>query len=258
MSELAGTNNEQVPSDSPWGEEYLKDVPEFAGERKFVNLEDIANLCSFDNTMIFGHGTATAGNGHEIVESIFEGGVKGFTSIGKVASETIDNDEVLGSTDITDTACCLWGSANGELDFSKLREKLQNWPHRNPKNIILMRFPTEYFNYSDMADEKTEAYFTVHENEVGRPTHYVDRRFVIGNYDTETGKVEINPNFEPNISGEFKQELDERLKKAQEETAARHKKIEESGPFAFSRSNSEPESTPNEAAADIDESDWIF
>jgi hypothetical protein len=260
MSELAKTNYEQAPNDSPWGEDYLKDVPEFAGERKIVDLEDIANLCSFENAAIYGHGTATAGNGHEIVESIFDGGVRGFTSEGSIASENIESDGVLGSTDITDTARSLWTSDLGELDFSKIREKLNNWPHRNPKNIILMRLPLEYYSLSAYdSHEKTEAYFVVHSNEAGRPTYYIDRRFIIGNYDTETGKVEISPHFEPNISGSFKQELDDKFQKVQDRVEARNREIEESRPFILDRDYSdEPEDTIGEIPTDISESDSVF
>lgn len=250
--------NEQS-GNSIWGEEYLKDVPEFAGEKKFIRLEEIANLCSFDNTMICGHGTASSGNGHEIIESIFNEGVKGFESLGSMIGENRKN-EVVGSTDLTDNTVGLWSSMEGELNFQKLKEQLDNWPHRNAKNVILMRLPIEYYHpYTEVGSERTQAYFTEHADKNGQATNYIDKRFIIGNYDAETGNVELNPHFEPNISGDFKKELDERLKEVQEQTRKRHEAIDENGSFGFTQNNmndNKSENGPNNTIAEWDNTDW--
>ncbi|MBR3132417.1 hypothetical protein IKG33_03360 [Candidatus Saccharibacteria bacterium] len=225
MNEIIVSDTEQQNSNSAWGEEYLKSVPEFAGEKKLVNLEEIANLCSFENTMICGHGTATAGDGHEIVESIFDEGVMGFASDQATPDE---NTGAIGSTDLTDNTVTLWSSlTDSKLDFSKMKGQLDNWRHRDAKNIILMRFPADYYHVNTLVpDERTKAYFTIHKDQNGLLRNYVDRRFIIGNYSTDTGQVELNPHFEPDISGDFKKELDERLTKAQEQTENRYKAYE--------------------------------
>lgn len=259
MNETISSNAEQQNDNSPWGEEYLKSVPEFAGERKFVKLEEIANLCSFDNTMINGHGTASAGNSHEVIESIFDEGVKGFESLGSMVGMDRGN-EAVGSTDLTDNTVGLWSSMEGELDFQKMKEKLDNWPHRGAKNIILMRFPIDYYHtYTEVADERAQAFFTEHNDKNGQATNYIDRRFIIGNYDAETGQVELNPNFEPNITGDFKKELDERLAKVQEQTKKRHEAFDEKNPFGFTHTNmeeSEPDDNMDDAVDDWGDADW--
>ena len=260
MNEAILSNMEQQNDSSPWGEEYLKSVPEFAGERKFVKLEEIANLCSFDNTMISGHGTASAGNSHEIVESIFDEGVKGFESLDNMASMDRGN-EVVGSTDLTDNTVTLWSSSmGGELDFQKMKEKLDNWPHRGAKNVILMRFPIDYYHtYTEVPSERTQAYFTEHNDKNGQATNYIDKRFIIGNYDAETGQVELNPNFEPDVTGDFKKELDERLAKVREQTKKRHEAFDENNPFGFTRTDtegSESEDKIDDAVDDWDDADW--
>lgn len=259
MSETISSNAEQQSGNSAWGEDFLRDVPEFAGEKKFVNLEEIANLCSFDNTMIYGHGTASAGNGHEIVESIFDEGVKGFESLGSMLGENRD-EKVVGSTDLTDNTVGLWSSMEGELDFTKMKEKLDNWPHRNAENIILMRFPIEYYHgYTEVGSERTQAYFTEHKDKNGQATNYIDRRFIIGNYNAATGQVELNPHFEPDISGDFKKELDERLRKVQEQTERRHNAIDETNPFGFANDNLDENVSENNADdtfTEWDDTDW--
>ena len=255
MGESIKSDKEQVPNDSAWGEDYLKSVPEFAGEKKFIGLEEIANLCDFDNTMICGHGTASAGDGHEVIEDIFEEGVKGFESLSNMVGENRRN-EVVGSTDLTDNTIGLWSSMEGGLDFSKMKEYLDNWPHRNAKNIILMRFPIEYYHaYTEVGGERTQAYFIEHEDKQGQPTHYIDRRFIIGNYDAETGQVELNPHFEPNISGDFKKELDERLRAVREQTERRHEAIKKEGLLRF-KHNTEPKDSGVKYYADEDVSVW--
>ena len=226
LNETFSPNTEQQDGSSAWGEDYLKSVPEFAGERKFINLEEIMNLCDFNNTMICGHGTASSGDGHETVESIFDEGVKGYESLGSLIDEG-RSDKVVGSTDLTDNVVGLWSSMEGEPNFQTIKETLDDWPHRKSRNVILMRFPLAYYHtYTEVSEERTQAYFTEHKDKNGQPTNYIDRRFIIGNYDAQTGKVELNPHFEPNISGDFEKELEERFKKVREQTKRRHEALD--------------------------------
>ena len=99
----------------------------------------------------------------------------------------------------------------------------------------------------------------MHNDKNGQATNYIDRRFIIGNYDAETGLVELNPYFEPDITGDFKKELDERLAKVQEQTKKRHEAFDEKNPFGFTHTNmeeNEPDDTTDAAVDDWDDADW--
>ena len=255
MSEFA--KDAEAQSDgSAWGAEYLKSVPEFAGEKKFIKLEELADFCNLENSMIFGHGTASSGNGHEVVESIFEEGIKGWESGGSIASED-RGDEAVGSTDLTNNSIILWNSIEGEPNFDKMKGELDNWSHRSAENVILMRLPVDYYHMeTDVAPERTQAYFTQHEDKDGQLTNYLDRRLIIGNYNAKTGVVEINPHFEAELSEEFKEELAGRLAEVQEQTKKRHEE-QENNPFGL-RTNEAPETDETASAewANLDASDW--
>ena len=209
-----------------WGK--LKHVPfnnkESAAERKFVKLEDLEPILNIEETCIFGHGTASAGNGHDVVDSIFADGMKGFQSLDSTASESMNLDEVVGSTKISDTAKPIYAFEKGQESGSlaKLKEKLDHWKHRDSSNIILIRLPFKYFNmYSGDEGEKDAPFFIQKRDDSGQMRNYLDPRFIIGNYNRETSLVELNEQFENEMSDEFQKEMDQRLMKAQEETNAR-------------------------------------
>ena len=236
-------------TEMPSFEEHMQKNSTKNGEKaNFARIEDLNSLYDFENSAIFGHGTASAGNGHEVIESIFEEGVKGFESLGNMVGEDRD-DEISGSTDISDNTVGLWSSDEGELEPAKLRNHLDHWEHRNAKNIILLRFPLAYFNMSEISSERAKAFFTVHEDKNGHLCNYIDRRFIIGNYSTDTGLIELNEHFEPEINGDFKVELDERLKRAKDETKERH---EEFGKLYARHNNGAPEAE-GESADDMEE-----
>ena len=98
-------------------------------------------------------------------------------------------------------------------------------------------------------NSSAKAFFTVHEDKNGHLCHYIDRRFIIGNYSTDTGLIELNEHFEPEINGDFKVELDERLKRAKDETKERH---EEFGKLYARHNNGAPEAE-GESADDMEE-----
>ena len=221
-------NNESAPTGNPNYDKWAsigKEVPFSGGEKQeqepaYIKLEDIGNICSLENCTISGHGTGSAGDGHEVVESIFKEGVKGFESLGSIAA--INRDEITGSTDMSDNTVGLWSSGGEAINVEKLKDKLDHWPHRGAKNIILMRFPHEYFNVmTDQQREKDAPFFTVHEDPSGQKHNYIDNRFILGNYNVDTGMVELNEAFQPEIEGDFKKEMEERLEQAKAKTEAR-------------------------------------
>lgn len=236
-----------------------KEVP-FAGaqpeteqnEAKFVKLEDLEDVCSLDNCVIYGHGTGSSGDSHEIVESIFHQGIKGYESLGNMVGED-RNDKISGSTDISDQAVGLWASQDGKFSSNDLEEKLNHWPHRESKNIILIRLPEDYFHsMTNIRSEMSRPFYTVHEDESGHRSHYLDRRFILGNYNTETGLVELNNDFEPEITGDFKIEMDNRLASVKAETAARQAEFDQQDMPGIGH----PDSRPDEVGRDLGEFDF--
>lgn len=237
MENLSQNTGENALSESqeqnPW-EKIAQEVTFAGGEKienepKFIKLEELEKFCPLDNCILYGHGTGSSGNGHEVVDSIFSEGLKGFEPLGSMIGEN-RGQEISGSTDLSNNAIGLYASGEEAFDSSKLKDKLDNWPHRGAENIILMRLPQEYFHiYTNNPAERTEAFYTVHEDENGHKNHYLDRRLIFGNYNKNTGMVELNEHFEPEISDKFKKELDTRLKLVQEKTEKRNRAIEENG-----------------------------
>ena len=242
------------------GFQNLADEVPFAGaqseveqnETKFIKLEELSDICPLGNCIIYGHGTGSSGDGHEIVESIFHEGLKGYESLGDMIGENRE-DKVSGSTDILDQAVGLWASQEGKLDSDSLKEKLNHWKHRESKNIILIRLPQEYFHLmTSVQREKSKPFYVVHEDAAGHKNHYLDHRFILGNYDTETGLVELNDSFEPEITGSFKTEMDDRLAAVQAETAARQAKFEQQSIPGIEYSNTQS----NQAVSDLGDFDF--
>lgn len=240
-----------------------KEVP-FAGaqpevessEAKFIKLEELGDICSLENCAIYGHGTGSSGDSHEVVESIFHEGLKGFESLGNMIGENRD-EKVSGSTDILDQAVGLWASQEGELDSTSLKEKLNHWKHRESKNIILVRLPQEYFHsMTGVRGEMSKPFYTVHEDTSGHKNHYLDPRFILGNYDTETGLVELNDNFEPEITGDFKAEMDDRLASVKSETATRQAKLEQQAMPGIDNSGNISSDQAHSDLSDLDFDTW--
>lgn len=247
MEKLPQNTGESALSENqeqnPW--ENIAQEVSFAGgekienEPKFIKLEELEKVCPLDNCILYGHGTGSSGNEYKIVESIFNEGLKGFESLSNMISENRDQ-EISGSTNLSNNAIGLYASGEGAFDSSKLKDKLDNWPHRGSENIILMRLPQEYFHiYTNNPAERTEAFYTIHEDENGHKNHYLDRRLIFGNYNKNTGMVELNEYFESEISDKFKNELDARLKSVQEKTEERNNAIEKNG-VRFYYGNVEP------------------
>lgn len=179
-------------------------------------------MIPLEDCAIYGHGTGSSGDDHAVVESIFQDGLKGWEAGGSKFADKASSkhpEEIFGSTDLNNTAAALWDSSSSQ-ELREIRPAL-NSSHRGSRNVILMRLPHEYFNQLGDPHERTKPFFTVHEDDTGHPYNYVDRRLIIGNYDNQTGKIELNDYFEPEIEGDFKAELDQRLSEAKQKTEAR-------------------------------------
>ena len=173
-------------------------------EAKFINLEELDDFCSWDNCIFRGHGTGRSGDAHEVVDSIFREGIRGNH----------------GKTDIFEISS---GLPYPQDQSEELKAKLDNWQHYDSKNIILVRLPAEYFTE---AGYSYEPYFTAKQNADGKDIYYLDSRFILGNYNTETGLVELNDKFEPEITGDFRVEMDNRCASIKAATAAQQAEFE--------------------------------
>lgn len=216
--------------DGQTGWDTTQDV-KFAGEqrgteRDFVKFEDLEPLFDDKTSFIMGHGTGTAGDGHEVVDSILETGLRGYQALD--AAEP-DKDKVAGSTDLTDTAMSLFSAIYGDKpDMANIRDKLDHWKHRDAQNIILMKFPVEFANTETSVNaEHYRPFFVQKRDSFGQMRNFVDPRFIIGSYDRETGLVEMNENFEATLSDEFRSEMEQRLEEARNITRQRVQADEE-------------------------------
>ena len=204
------------------GFQKLADEAPFAGsqpeteknEARFIKLEELENLCSWENCMFRGHGTGRSGDSHEVVESIFREGIRGNH----------------GGTDISQITVGL-PYPQGE-SLKDLKEELDNWKHLESKNIILTRLPAEY-SVLESSTRRNEPYFTVQKDTSGKNIHYLDSRLIVGNYNAETGLVELNDKFEPEIKGEFKEEMDRRFANIVSEERDRQQELDKLGPPGY-------------------------
>lgn len=84
-------------------------------------------------------------------------------------------------------------------------------------------------------------------------------RLIIGNYNTKTGIVELNPYFEAEISEEFKKELDARFKETKKLAEERQRRNADS-PFGFinNQTGGSEAVEEDESAEEVDwdDSDW--
>ena len=149
--------NEDAQAENPW--DILTDVPQNDGEtgektRQFKKLEELLPIFNAENVGIYGHGTGSTGDSHEVVDSIFEDGLRAYESPGSQVSEDRDPDEPIGDTDLFSTSVCLHSTEGGkQIDLSSFRESLDHWPHRESRNVVLFRLPFEYFNVSPIHSE---------------------------------------------------------------------------------------------------------
>ena len=239
----------------------LSDEVPFAGEQdrqpKFIKLEDVDRLYPMDGYMLYGHGTGRAGNDHETIEKIFEEGLRGYQSLDNMITVN-ETRSVVGSTDLTDTAVGLWGSSGGTpYDATELKDSLDHWKHLKSENIILMRLPEKYYHAQTSSHlERFKPYFTVAPDSTGQKRQYLDRRFILGNYNTQTGLIELNEHFEPEVTGDFKAEMDARLASTKSETVARQARLEQSAMPGIEQPS---DAMPSESAynlGDFDFDDW--
>lgn len=187
-------------------------------EDTYVSLEQLAPLLSESGYICYGHGTGRTGNSDEVVDSIFNKGLRTkdnsmyFTTIGlsTPTPELIEQYKELGLP---------------EPSIEDLKKQFNNWQHQDSKKIIIARIPTEYINQmgdrSDRDGEMFGAFYIQETQENGKSTNYLDPKFIVGCFDVEKQAVRLNKNFEKTLTPETIERLKEGYKIALEKTKAR-------------------------------------
>lgn len=203
---------------SPSYQKFKTITPTEQKEDTYVSLEQLAPLLSESGYMCYGHGTGRTGNSDEVVDSIFNKGLRTkdnsmyFTTIGlsTPTPELIEQYKELGLP---------------EPSIEDLKKQFNNWQHQDSKKIIIARIPTEYINQmgdrSDRDGEMFGAFYIQEMQENGKSTNYLDPKFIVGCFDVEKQAVRLNKNFEKTLTPETIERLKAGYKIALEKAKAR-------------------------------------
>ncbi len=190
-------------------------------EETYVTLEQLEPLLSESGYMCYGHGTGRKGNSDEVVDSIFNEGLR--TKNNSLYYTTIGL-----STPTPEIKAQLKEIGMQEPTIEDLKNQFNNWQHQDSKKIIIARIPTEYINKagdrSDLDGEMFGAFYTQKSQPNGKETNYLDPKFIVGCFDVDKQAVRLNKNFEKTLTPETIEQLKENYKKAVEKTNARRER----------------------------------
>lgn len=192
-------------------------------EETMVSLDSLQDVLSESGYLCFGHGTGRTGNSDEVVNSIFQEGLR-----------TKDNSlyfTTIGLSTPTPELIAQYQELGMELPtMNGLKQQFNNWSHADSKKIIIVRIPTEYVNEaadrSDIGGERYGAFMTEEIDANGKTTNYLDPKFIIGCFDVETQMVKLNKSFEKELSESTIKQLKEKYKKVLQKTQARLEQIQ--------------------------------
>ena len=180
--------------------EEIVSTPIISGEKGNVIEEDeIADMFSDTQTEYLGHGTI---GGEEIINLILQTGLK------------VKNPEAIRGYDShlrgVDSTTSELGNGKTDL-FSEIKEKLENWPHNDAKDIIIISIPKEYIVSQNSAILGTDRYeaICIGSEEQG---YRLRPEFIKGIYNANTHSFTLNENFYKNLPQETKQQLLESVK----------------------------------------------
>lgn len=223
-----------------------------AETKEYMTLEQLEPLLSENGFEVLGHGTGRRGESEEIVNSIFEEGlrVKGnclpqtTIRLSVPSQEIIDANKQFGVSEPT---------------MEELKESLDHWPHLDSSNIIIARVPREYINTSadigDLGGQRYRAFYTKKDEGNGKDRYYLDPAFIIGCYDREKGQVLLNSKFEREYSPERIAKMIEGKKEALEEIKARAEFLK-NNPLGIDYSQSIEEEPQENISDDAWVNDW--
>lgn len=190
-------------------------------EDTYVTLEQLEPLLSESGYMCYGHGTGRKGNSGEVVDSIFNDGLRTknnslyYTTIG-LSTPTPEIKEQLKELGMP------------EPTIEDLKNQFNNWQHQDSKKIIIARVPTEYINKigerSDLDGEMFGAFYTQKLQPNGQATNYLDPRFIVGCFDVDKQAVRLNKKFEKTLSQSTIEQLKEKYKATLQKTKDRIKR----------------------------------
>lgn len=181
----------------------------------YMTLKQLKSLIEEPGYCYFGHGTGRKGNSDDVVDKIFEEGLKTYNN--SLIQTTICLDmptpeikkkyKKIGLTEPN--------IENIEYDFS-------HFPHLDSKKIIILRLPIEYINTlgdkSDLNGEMYGAFFNTRKDSNGNIIYYVDTKFILGCYDAFKKSVRLNENFESILNVDTIKELRRKQKRILKET----------------------------------------
>lgn len=190
-------------------------------EEIYVTLEQLEPLLSESGYMCYGHGTGRKGNSDEVVDSIFNEGLR--TKNNSLYYTTIGL-----STPTPELKAQLKEIGMPEPTIENLKNQFNNWQHQDSKKIIIARIPTGYINKagdrSDLDGEMFGAFYTQKQQSNGQETNYLDSKFIVGCFDVEKQAVRLNKKFEKTLTPETIEQLKENYKKTVEKTNARRER----------------------------------
>lgn len=187
-------------------------------EDRYVSLDKLDSLFSERGFIFYGHGTGRNGNADEVVDSIFNKGLR-----------TKDNS-LYFTTIVLSTPTPEIKETNRELGIKEptmedLKNQLNNWQHLDSKKIIIARLPIEYINnngdHADLDGEQFGAFYIQDIQPNGKVTYYLDPKFIVGCYDAEKQLVRMNKNFERTLNESTIKRLRDGYKEAIEKTKNR-------------------------------------
>lgn len=187
-------------------------------EETIVSLESLQDVLSEPGYLCFGHGIGRTENSDEVVNSIFQEGLR-----------TKDNSlyfTTIGLSTPTPELIAQYQKLGIELPtIEGLKQQLNNWSHRDSKKIIIARIPIEYINEmadrSDIGGERYGAFVIEEIGANGKITNYLDPKFIVGCFDVETQMVKLNKTFEKELSETTIKQLKEKYKKVLQKTRVR-------------------------------------
>lgn len=186
--------------------------------KKYVKLEQLESLFSEDGYMCFGHGTGRRGDSDDVVDEIFNTGLRTkdnslyFTAVG-LSTPTSYMKKVYSELELP------------EPNMEGLKRQLDNWEHLDSKKIIIARLPMKYINMSgdrsDLDGEQFGAFYIEKEEPNEKITYYLNPKFIVGCYDAEKQLFRLNDSYEKDFTPETIERLKEGYKKALEKTKER-------------------------------------
>ena len=152
-------------------------------ESTYKTLNELLPLIQEAGYMFFGHYM----NGEENADLIFNSGLDVEKKLYFLDMPTPENKEKYDRRNLQEPTL-----ENLEYDLSHFE---------NSKEIIILRLPIEFINFTGDRDHIIERYipFTKTKIKNRKAIHYIEPKFIFGCYDVERKSVKLNENYEYEI-----------------------------------------------------------